>query len=467
MDRTLVLNLVIGIVLLLYTAYRAVSILRAQKELQPTSDAGGEALGSTVPDNLFRFLKIRLLNFKSINLLWLFVLGFSAFCFVNHSFVYGRMYLVMAFLFGAVLFCLLLVGYYKSRKQQVRTMVSEEGLGLLMPSGKYSKTAWWEEIGEVYFYAGYVQIVKGRNLGRYSGNTYNYYVYYQDNPALKNRIFNLIATHFKKTRISDVDTFVRWVKPFCKQAAYMFISRDVKPEPGCSKVGGYPYLPEDKTWPCHEGKPLSFICQINCAEIPYNSAEEWLIPRKGMLYVFLDMTASYIYEDEVFLKDPFARVLYCDVPLSRLAPVLPPAHLNQPLYIEERALNWKNGYDFPGLLDLESLTGREMVNRLWATYDDACMLVEKENFYREDFAGVVAGDAYYGWQKICAQEKTFSEKEKNEYTPLVRIYEACQKTDNGSASPIYFGDCGFVYLFIKKSDLSQLTFEHVRTACSY
>lgn len=111
MDRTLVLNLVIGIVLLLYTAYRVVSILRAQKELQPTSDAGGEALGSTVPDNLFRFLKIRLLNFKSINLLWLFVLGFSAFCFVNHSFVYGRMYLVMAFLFGAVLFCLLLVGY--------------------------------------------------------------------------------------------------------------------------------------------------------------------------------------------------------------------------------------------------------------------------------------------------------------------------------------------------------------------
>ena len=180
------------------------------------------------------------------------------------------------------------------------------------------------------------------------------------------------------------------------------------------------------------------------------------------------MTASYIYEDEVFLEDPFARVLYCDVPLSRLAPVSPPAHLNQPLYIEERALNWKNGYDFPGLLDLESLTGREMVNRLWATYDDACMLVEKENFYREDFAGVVAGDAYYGWQENLRTGK-LSEKEKNEYTPLVRIYEACQKTDNGSASPIYFGDCDFVYLFIKKSDLdsSQLNFEHVRTACSY
>lgn len=105
-----------------------------------------------------------------------------------------------------------------------------------------------------------------------------------------------------------------------------------------------------------------------------------------------------------------------------------------------------------------------MVNRLWATYDEACMLMEEENLYRLDFVGVVAGDAYYGWQKICAQEKAFSEKEKNEYTPLVRIYEACQKTDNGSASPIYFGDCGFVYLFIKKSDLSQLNFEHVRTA---
>lgn len=187
-----------------------------------------------------------------------------------------------------------------------------------------------------------------------------------------------------------------------------------------------------------------------------------------MLYVFLDMTASYIYEDEVFLKDPFARVLYCDVPLSRLAPVLPPAHLNQPLYIEEQSIKLEERIWLSRALVLESLTGREMVNRLWATYDEACMLMEEENLYRLDFVGVVAGDAYYGWQKICAQEKAFSEKEKNEYTPLVRIYEACQKTDNGSASPIYFGDCGFVYLFIKKSRfVSAFNFEHVRTACSY
>ena len=55
---------------------------------------------------------------------------------------------------------------------------------------------------------------------------------------------------------------------------------------GESKIGGRPDLPKSISWATEEdGKPLSFIAQVNLAEVSSYDVDN-LLPRKGILYFF-------------------------------------------------------------------------------------------------------------------------------------------------------------------------------------
>jgi uncharacterized protein YwqG len=59
---------------------------------------------------------------------------------------------------------------------------------------------------------------------------------------------------------------------------------------GQSKLGGLPHLPKDWEWfiSAYTGKPLSFLAQLNFAELKHFD-EENLLPNYGWLYFFGDM----------------------------------------------------------------------------------------------------------------------------------------------------------------------------------
>lgn len=63
---------------------------------------------------------------------------------------------------------------------------------------------------------------------------------------------------------------------------------------GSSKLGGEPDLPHDFNWPLRDGQPLSFIAQINLAEIPEIPGGK--LPGEGLLSLF--------YDDRVWGFDP-------------------------------------------------------------------------------------------------------------------------------------------------------------------
>jgi hypothetical protein len=76
-----------------------------------------------------------------------------------------------------------------------------------------------------------------------------------------------------------------------------------------SRFGGKPDLPGEIPWPGWNGKPLSFVAQINLSELP-KIPERNLLPGKGLLYFFYDAqreTTGWRREE----KDSFA-VLYAD-----------------------------------------------------------------------------------------------------------------------------------------------------------
>lgn len=77
------------------------------------------------------------------------------------------------------------------------------------------------------------------------------------------------------------------LSPYAKNAVYMELGEDDCPV-GCSKMGGEPDLPAGMEWPRTEaGTALSFIAQINFAEV-HSFDLDGKLPEEGMLWFFYD-----------------------------------------------------------------------------------------------------------------------------------------------------------------------------------
>ena len=101
-----------------------------------------------------------------------------------------------------------------------------------------------------------------------------------------------------------------------------------------SFFGGAPIAPTGFTWPRPKdgnGRPFSFLMQIDCAAVPA-SGRRGLLPDRGVLYFFLDLVWGQ--------TDAF-RVVYADAQdAERWTVVLPPGDLG-PAFGEEGAWLWK------------------------------------------------------------------------------------------------------------------------------
>ena len=73
-------------------------------------------------------------------------------------------------------------------------------------------------------------------------------------------------------------------------------------DPGFSKLGGDPELPEAVIWPAEGERPRTFLCQIDLAAVAGHGCIPWL-PTEGRLYAFYD-------SDRHGLADVVC-VLYC------------------------------------------------------------------------------------------------------------------------------------------------------------
>jgi len=103
---------------------------------------------------------------------------------------------------------------------------------------------------------------------------------------------------------------------------------------GFSKLGGLPLLPPDAVWPEWQGKPLSFLAQIDLAEI--NACVPSFLPKGGCLYFFYDQEQSTWGFDP---KDAGSwRVLHTTAPRQSLAQRPAPAGLNKDYIYNEKLI---------------------------------------------------------------------------------------------------------------------------------
>lgn len=104
------------------------------------------------------------------------------------------------------------------------------------------------------------------------------------------------------------------------------LTRRYPPDPTSSStsyIGGLPRLPEDIPWPVSSatGRPLCFLAQLDCADLPRPETEMWL-PTTGTIWIFVEPTFESYFDNT---QEPRRNhVYYRDVLASTIAEREPP-----------------------------------------------------------------------------------------------------------------------------------------------
>lgn len=241
--------------------------------------------------------------------------------------------------------------------------------------------------------------------------------------------------------------------------------------PDASKLGGMPYLPKDFAWPqfSDEGEkcPLSFLCQINLADVKQYDLDG-VLPEKGMLYFFYDCEAfrwGFDPEDK-----GCARVFYFE-DTEGFAPMAWPEGIEEDYVVPEMAARFRQKISYPMYEELEFYSDVEcdfedydaVLEKLGVDLDEEShkllgyayiiqneMLSECERVNR----GLYCGDAE-SYQNTLEDEDVAIARGAKDWTLLLQL-STLEKGD----WELMWGDCGMLYFYIKKQDLLQKRFEN-------
>lgn len=240
--------------------------------------------------------------------------------------------------------------------------------------------------------------------------------------------------------------------------------------PDASKFGGDPWLPPDFQWPVYgtdQPCPLSFLCQIDLAEVkPYDRDD--ILPSKGMLYFFYDCE-SFCWGFDPEDKGG-ARVYYFE-DTEGFVPTKWPEGIDEDYIISEMALRFTSQPSYPSFEELELHSSIECQ---WEDYDAALeklgvdmdaedhkllgyayviqneMLTECEAVTRGIYRGGASGD-----QDVSEDEEASIRRGAKDWIVLLQL--TTLETEYGECM---WGDCGMLYFYIKKQDLAAKRFEN-------
>ena len=242
-----------------------------------------------------------------------------------------------------------------------------------------------------------------------------------------------------------------------------------------SKIGGIPTLPADFEWPRFEAenydgetanRPLSFLCQINLAEI-HSFDKENLLPKSGLL--------SFFYEQESMRWgfDPddegCARVYYFE-DISKLAEADSPDDMKDEYKVKEYDLSFSARDSYPSFEELECHAD---VDCDWEDYEEA---VEKKGYEIESerhkilgYADLVQGEMLTECERCsrglyCGDAKSYRETPedvkaeiKEAASDWILLFQMASIQEE--AFELMFGDLGNLYFYIRKDDLKARKFD--------
>lgn len=116
---------------------------------------------------------------------------------------------------------------------------------------------------------------------------------------------------------------------------------------GASKLGGAPDLPPNEQWPYWKvGEPLSFICQLNLAEVAKHDVQQ-VLPASGMFYLFCDAEDPegifpFLFSEGFSQDRDHWKLIYFDGDFSELRRLPVPHELSQKEYFASSRITFQS-----------------------------------------------------------------------------------------------------------------------------
>ena len=242
-----------------------------------------------------------------------------------------------------------------------------------------------------------------------------------------------------------------------------------------SRLGGDPYLPSDFVWPRFTDddgveRPLSFFCQINLCEL-HKYDKDGVLPPRGILYFFYDC-ASFCWGFDP--KDiGAARVYYYDnTDVIGMQSTPPPEDLEQEYTIPEVALTFRTDTSYPSFEELDIHTSLECD---WEEYDQVlnALGVDTDSYLSEHkllgYADVIQNEMLTECERVsrglyCGNPEAYESTPEDvtqdisdhasDWILLLQL-----STITKGDFELMLGDCGMIYYYIRKEDLTAMRFD--------
>ncbi len=229
---------------------------------------------------------------------------------------------------------------------------------------------------------------------------------------------------------------------------------------GFSQIGGLPHLPSDLTWPQWNGKSLSFIAQLDLAELPLGQSS-----LGGRLFFFYDQ------EQSTWGFDPMDRgswrVLYSnETPPTE--PTEPPADLDEGALFDPKCVQAQPIEVLPSAerlgLDVQEIPDEEFG--------------EVEEWSEGSFQGLprhqllgypdpVQNDTMELDSQLASHGLYLGDADAHEHprfhklAPGAADWRLLLQIDTDEEIGMMWGDCGMLYFFIRVEDLEAGNFDDV------
>ncbi|MBQ2824485.1 MAG: DUF1963 domain-containing protein [Oscillospiraceae bacterium] len=227
---------------------------------------------------------------------------------------------------------------------------------------------------------------------------------------------------------------------------------------GCSKFGGKPDVPDDFIWESYNGKPLSFIAQINLAEAAQFDKDS-LLPKEGLLSFFYELESmEWGYDPQT----SNCAKIYWFSPDKKLSPAEFPEVLDDEFRLPEAKITMNSCMYYPDPLDEDFLTEEESDEYSDAyddVYDELPEKLSKLLGYPNYIQGYIplecelVSRGIYTGQGYPELTQNMKEAAK-EWVLLFQL-----DSFDCSECTLMFGDDGRIYWFIRKEDLAAGNFD--------
>ena len=236
---------------------------------------------------------------------------------------------------------------------------------------------------------------------------------------------------------------------------------------GASKMGGLPDLPKGVDWFRQEQTdiPLTFICQINFAELKPCDIEDKL-PASGILYFFYDCSMDGMPWGFDPRDAGGKAVYYYDGDLSGLERRSAPEDIDENGCVFGAArLRFETAFDLP---DLESPAGQALAlpdedrEKYWGLMDELSgTLINKLLGHSNNIQGGMELECELVTNGLyCGDPSGYQEGRARGLDKNTGHWNLLLQVDSNEELGMMWGDCGRLYLWITEEDLTARNFEN-------